>query len=155
LKVLLDTTYLLPTVGVAIKEISKDTVTKLRSKGYELSISEITFFELSAKAAKYVQDGLLTSERVTLGIRSILHDESIKKIPSYSSQILLSALSLRCLMNDFIDCILLSTALNNADIFVTEDQVINGLKKNPKFLELRVSINPKFEIRPAKEIQGL
>lgn len=155
MKVLLDTTYLLPTIGVAIKEISKDTVTKLRSKGYELSISEITFFELSAKAAKYVQDGLLTSERVTLGIRSILHDESIKKIPSYSSQILLSALSLRCLMTDFIDCIILSTALNNADIFVTEDQVINGLKKNPKFLELRVSINPKFEIKPAKEIQGL
>lgn len=52
MRVLLDTTYLLPTVGVAIKEISKDTVIKLLSKNYELSISEITFFELSAKAAK-------------------------------------------------------------------------------------------------------
>lgn len=155
MRVLLDTTYLLPTVGVAIKEISKDTVIKLLSKNYELSISEITFFELSAKAAKYVQDGLLTSERVTLGIRSLLHDENIKKIPSYNSQILLSALSLRFLMKDFIDCIILSTALNNADTFVTEDQVINGLKKNAKFLELRASINPKFEIKPAREIQGL
>ncbi len=100
MKVLLDTTYLLPTVGVAIKEISKDTVTKLQSKGHELSISEITFFELSAKTAKYIQHGILTPERVTFGIRSILHNESIQKIPSHSSQLLLSAFSLRCLMTD-------------------------------------------------------
>jgi len=58
-------------------------------------------------------------------------------------------------MKDFIDCIILSTALNNADTFVTEDQVINGLNKNAKFLEHRASINPKFEIKPAREIQGL
>jgi PIN domain nuclease of toxin-antitoxin system len=155
MKVLLDTTYLLPTIGIAIKEISKDTAIKLQSKGYELSISEITLFELSAKAAKYVQEGYLLPERVTLGIRSIMHDESFKKIPSYNSQILLSAFSLRCLTNDFIDCIILSTALNNSDILVTEDQVINGIKKNKKYLELKASVNPKFEIRTAREIQGL
>jgi PIN domain nuclease of toxin-antitoxin system len=153
LKVLLDTTYLLPTVGIAIKELSKDVAIKLHSKGYELSISEITLFELSAKAAKYIQEGCLAPERVTLGMRSILHDESVKKIPLHSNQILLSAFSLRCLMPDFIDCIILSTALNHSDILVTEDQFINGLKKNKKYLELRSAINPKFEIKTAKELQ--
>lgn len=155
MKVLLDTTYLLPTVGVAIKEISKDTVTKLQSKGHELSISEITFFELSAKTAKYIQHGILTPERVTFGIRSILHNESIQKIPSHSSQLLLSAFSLRCLMTDFVDCLIVSTALNNTDILVTEDEVIKDLKKNKAFLELKASINPKFDVKTSREALGL
>lgn len=155
MKVLLDTTYLLPPIGIAIKEVSKDAVLKLNAKGYELAISEITIFELSAKGAKYIQNNVLLPERVTLGIRSILYDDGIEKISNYDGQILLTAFSLRSLMTDFIDCLILSTALNRCDALVTEDQVIQGLKANKTYLELKSSMNPKFEIFTVKEIQTL
>jgi hypothetical protein len=51
----------------------------LSSKGHEITISEITMFELTAKGAKYVQNNDLLPERIALGIRSILYDDSIEK----------------------------------------------------------------------------
>lgn len=155
MKILMDTTYLLPSIGIAIKEIAKDAVLKLTAKGYGLFISEITLFELSAKGAKYVQDNLLLPERINLGIRSILHDDGIGKISGYDSKILLTAFSLRSLMTDFIDCLILSTALNRCEALLTEDQLIQDLKGNQKYLELQSAINPKFHIFSIKEIQNL
>ena len=153
MKALLDTTYLLPTIGIAIKEIPKNTLLELCSKGHEIAISEVTIFELSAKGAKYAQNNALSPERVALGIRSILYDDSIKKISTYDTSILLTAFSLRSLMGDFIDCLILSTALHHCDALITEDQVISGLKKNEKYLKLKSTINPEFKILPSSEVQ--
>jgi predicted nucleic acid-binding protein len=146
LKVLLDTTYLLPLIGIAIKEVSKDALSKLNAKGYELSISEITLFELSAKGAKYTHKNGLSPERVTLGVKALLYDDSIEKIPTYDSKILLTAITLRSLMVDFVDCLILSTALNSCDELITEDQVIHDLQENKKYLDLQSTINPDFKM---------
>jgi hypothetical protein len=55
----------------------------------------------------------------------------------------------------FVDCLIVSTALNNTDILVTEDEVIKDLKKNKAFLELKASINPKFDVKTSREALGL
>jgi PIN domain nuclease of toxin-antitoxin system len=151
LKLLLDTTYLLPTVGISIKGLSKDALITLNTKGHEIAISQISLFELSAKGAKYVLNKELLPERVTRGIRSLFYDDIIEKIPTYDSKILLTAFILRSLMVDFIDCLILSTALNCCDALITEDQGIQNLKKNKRYLELLSTINPNFKIQTISE----
>jgi hypothetical protein len=51
------------------------------------------------------------------------------------------------MLNDFIDCLILSAAINRCDILLTEDKDIQDLKKNKEFNELRKTINPKFKIQ--------
>ena len=59
MKLLLDTTYLLPAIGISIKELPKDAPIKLIQKGNRISICDISIFELSAKGAKHISAGTL------------------------------------------------------------------------------------------------
>jgi len=151
LKLLLDTTYLLPAIGISIKELPKDVPIKLMQKGNRISICDISLFELSAKGAKHVSTGILPAERVTRGIRAIIYNDDIETISMYESTLLFTAFKLRGMLNDFIDCLILSAAINRCDILLTEDTDIQELKKNKEFNELRMAINPKFKIQLATE----
>jgi len=152
LKILLDTTYLLPAIGIAIKEHQKDLPLKLIQEGNQISICDISVFELSAKGAKHISAGKLPPERVTRGIRAIVYNEQIEMIPTYESQLLLTAFKLRKTLNDFIDCLILSAAINQCDILLTEDNDIQNLKNNKEFNELLTTKNPKFKIQKPNDI---
>jgi PIN domain nuclease of toxin-antitoxin system len=152
LKILLDTTYLLPAIGIAIKEHQKDLPLKLIQEGNQISICDISVFELSAKGAKHINAGKLPPERVTRGIRAIVYNEQIEMIPTYESQLLLTAFKLRKMLNDFIDCLILSAAINQCDILLTEDKDIQNLKNNKEFNELLTTKNPKFKIQKPNDI---
>jgi len=152
LKILLDTTYLLPAIGIAIKERQKDIPLKLIQEGNQISICDISVFELSAKGAKHINAGKLPPERVTRGIRAIVYNEQIEMIPTYESQLLLTAFKLRKTLNDFIDCLILSAAINQCDILLTEDNDIQNLKNNKEFNELLTTKNPKFKIQKPNDI---
>jgi len=151
LRLLLDTTYLLPAIGVSIKNLLQDASIKLIRKGHEISISDITIFELSAKGAKHITLGTLTAERVSRGIRAIVYDDRIERIPIHDSSVLLTAFKLRRMLNDFIDCLILSSAINRNDILVTEDGDIHDLREKREFQELLHMINPQFKIQTLKE----
>jgi len=152
LRLLLDTTYLLPAIGVSIRGIPEDTPIKLIGKGYEIMMSDITIFELSAKGAKHITLGTLTAERVSRGIRAIVYDDRIERIPVHDSSVLLTAFKLRRMLNDFIDCLILSSAINRNDILVTEDGDIHDIKEKREFQELLHMINPQFKIQTLKEM---
>jgi len=152
LKILLDTTYLLPAIGIAIKEHQKDLPLKLIQEGNQISICDISVFELSAKGAKHINAGKLPPERVTRGIRAIVYNEQIEMIPTYDSQLLLTAFKLKKTLNDFIDCLILSAAINQCDILLTEDNDIQNLKNNKEFNELLTTKNPKFKIQKPNDI---
>jgi PIN domain nuclease of toxin-antitoxin system len=147
MKLLLDTAYLLPAIGVSVKELPKDAPIKLMSKGHQISISDISIFELSAKGAKHIITGTLPPERVTKGIAAIIYDERIETIPIHDSKLLLTAFKLRNMLTDFIDCLILSSAINRCDALITEDDDIRNLEKNNEFNELITAINPKFKIQ--------
>lgn len=147
MKILLDTTFLLPAIGIAIKEQQKDLPLKLIQEGNQISICDISVFELSAKGAKYINTGKLSPERVTRGIRAIVYNEQIEMIPTYESQLLLTAFKLRKTLNDFIDCLIISAAINHCDILLTEDKDIQDLKNNKEFNELLTTKSPKFKIQ--------
>lgn len=147
----MDTTYLLKAIGVSIKGLPEDAPIKLINKGHLISMSDITIFELSAKGAKHITVGNLTAERVSRGIRAIVYDDKIERIPIHDSSVLITAFKLRRMLSDFIDCLILSSAINRNDILVTEDEDIHDLRKNGTFQELLQTINPEFKIQTLKE----
>ena len=151
MRLLLDTTYLLPAIGISVKELPKDAPIKLVQKGHQISMSNISIFELSAKGAKHIVAGTLPAERVARGIRAIVYDETIKTVSMHDSTLLLTAFKLRRMLSDFIDCLILSSAINRCDALITEDNDIQNLKKNREFNRLLTTINPKFKIQTLTE----
>ena len=120
----MDTPYLLPAIGVSIKGLPKDALIRMIQKGHQISISNISVFELSAKGAKHVATGTLSAERVTRGISAIVYDERITVVPMHDSSVLLMAFKLRRMLNGFIDCLILSSAINQNDAVLTEEKDI-------------------------------
>jgi PIN domain nuclease of toxin-antitoxin system len=152
LKLLLDTTYFLPVIGVSIKEMQKDALLTLIAKKHQISMSQITIFELSAKGAKYIKEGQLSPERITRGINAIIYNDAIETIPMHDTTIIQTSFKIRNMLNDFIDCLILSTAVNNCEAIITEDNEIQILKKNTEFQNLVAGQNPGFKILKLTEI---
>ena len=152
MKLLVDTTYFLPAIGVSVRGVPRNAVVELIRRGFEVLISEISLFELSAKGAKFVASGMLTPARVATGIRAIVWDDRVRKIPIYDTPILLTAFRLRKILGDFIDCLIISTAMNYADTLVTEDIAIHELAAKEEFRKIVREVNPKFEIRNLKNL---
>jgi len=152
MKILLDTTYFLPVIGISIKGIPQRSIIDFIEKGFLISMSEITLFEISAKGAKYVASGILTPVKVSMGIRALIYDDRIIKFPIYDTSIMLTAFKLRKFLNDFIDCIILSTAINETDVLVTEDVSIHRLFDEESFLKIVNKINPEFIVKSYKQI---
>jgi PIN domain nuclease of toxin-antitoxin system len=147
LKILLDTTYLIPAIGISIKGMPTDTPIKLIAKGNEIFISQITIFELSAKGAKYIKEGVLTPETVTRGIRAIVYNDEMQTIPTHDSKMLLTAFKIRSRLTDFIDCLILASAITQCDMLITEDTDIQDLAETTEFNNLLATENPNFKIQ--------
>lgn len=152
MKILLDTSYFLATIGISIKELPNDAAIRLMAQGHNISISEITLFELSAKGAEYVNNGKLLPETVTEGIKAIVYEEGLEKVPIHDSEVLLLAFKLRSALNDFIDCLIVASAINNCDALITEDEEIRTLTKKTSISKLIEATRPDFEIKTLHEI---
>ena len=152
MRLLLDTTYVLPAIGVSVRKIPSDGLVRLMQEGHQVSISDISVFELSAKGAKLIATGKLAAERVARGIRAIIYNETVEVIPIYDSTILLTAFKLRNLLTDFIDCLILSSAVNRCSALVTEDDDLKRLKGRRECDELLTAMNPGFKIQTLNEI---
>jgi len=124
----------------------------LKAKGHQISISQITLFELSAKAAKYVNNGTLLPETVTEGIRAIVYEEELEKVQVYDSKILLTSFKLRNALTDFVDCLIAASAINTCDALITEDQEIHKLTKKNGINKLIETTNPDFKLKTLNEI---
>ncbi|MEM2987834.1 MAG: hypothetical protein QXK26_02180 [Candidatus Bathyarchaeia archaeon] len=152
MKLLLDTTYFLPLIGIAIKNLPADAIIRLIRKEHQISISNITIFELSAKGAKYVASGIIPPEKVSRGIRALIYNETIKVIEIHETPILHTAFKIRNIISDFINCLILSSAINQCDALVTEDTDMQTIEKDKNYQELIAAKNPKFKIYNLEEI---
>jgi len=152
LKLLLDTTYFLPAIGISVKNLPKDAPIKLIRKGHQIFISNITIFELSAKGAKYTAAGKIPAERVIKGIKALAYDETVNIVKIHENTTLLTAIKLRKILNDFIDCLILSSAINQCDALITEDKNIHNIKEDKTYREITTTRKPKFKIQRLTEI---
>lgn len=127
---ILDTTYLLPLAGI---EIDRDLLKALlegraRLKMEEIVVSLISIFELQAKAAKLN----VKVKVVNRAINAIV--DSFKVVPFHDPEVVKTSFELRKHITDYVDCILLATAIVLKDNLVTEDSLI---LKNKKFIQKR------------------
>jgi predicted nucleic acid-binding protein len=143
---------MLPVIGVSVKGVPMDAVERLTARGDEIFISEITLFELSAKGARYVFEEVIPPERVTRGINAISYDDSITKLPTYETSILRLALKLRAMLSDFIDCLILASAVIQCKMLITEDDDIHRLKREKAFEELMLVMGSTCRITRVGEL---
>lgn len=124
---ILDTTYLLPLVGIAVKaDLLKAIVEgriKKRISLYELKINLISLFELQAKASKLN----IPSERVNKAVNIIVR--SFHVTPFYQQDIIKYSFELHKIISDYIDCVVVATAIAFGDELVTEDSIILSVKE--------------------------
>jgi len=153
MRLLADTTYLLPAVGVWPRGAS-EFIPRLLGRAEGLLISEITIFELSAKGSKYVSQGALKAEAVAEGIKAVLNDDRIEIIPMLSTLSSSTPTILRGMVDDYVDCVILSAALHEGDALVTEDRLLLSLQDDSRFRQLRDVFNPGFKILKMSQILG-
>lgn len=70
----------------------------------------------------------------------------------HDTTILQTSFKLRNMLNDFIDCLILSSAMNHSGAIITEDNEIQSLRKSPEFHNLVVDLNQGFKVLKLIEI---
>ena len=123
--IVLDTTYFLPIVGIGVKHdfFSALERNEIFVDPREIYLSEITLFEIQAKAAKLG----VPPRRVAEGIEAI--KEAFNVIPFYEPEIIRISFKLRRIFPDYIDCIILATAISRKYTLLTEDSDIHSNKQ--------------------------
>ena len=155
MRVLLDTAYLMPAIGVQVKGVPQDALSLIRGGGHVAAISELTLFELSAKGARYAASGVLDPERVRRGVLAVARDEGLVRVPLLDEEVLKTSHSLRGILGDYLDCVILSSAINRCDTILTEDGLIRGLPEDQSYRDLINRVNPGFIISSSKAIPSL
>jgi predicted nucleic acid-binding protein len=144
MRALLDTTYFLPSIRVSLAQVPQDVVFRVQEAN-DVFVSELTLFELSAKGAKYVNAGLISALNVVQGVNAVLADEKLTKVPFTAPQIIETAISLRKLGGDYLDCALLASAAQHCDLFLTEDAEL--LRRGTALDDALKEINPDLAIK--------
>ena len=120
-KILLDTSYLLPILGVEIKNIQaafEKIISDNEQKKVKLYFSRISLFEALGKISKIKYD----ETRVKQGLEAILESEIIEEVV-IPIKAYLEAMKLKNEgFNDFIDLLLFETARANQIQFLTRDR---------------------------------
>jgi PIN domain nuclease of toxin-antitoxin system len=151
MKVFLDSSFFFSFIRVDIKKISKrDIGNLLRNKNHEIFCSELVYFELSAKASKFIDQGILNMEDLLDGISFINNNIRINKIPMQYPEILILAQEFRKTHRDYIDCIILASAIKSSDVFLTMDAELLG-KIRMKWEKLILKDNPNFSAKSISE----
>ncbi|MEM2733033.1 MAG: PIN domain-containing protein [Nitrososphaerota archaeon] len=117
---IIDTTYLLPLARIAIDTDLLEAIAKGRAslKFEEIAINAISIFELQAKAARL----LVPAEFVIKAVEVIIN--SFKTIPFYRNDIIELSYQLRTIISDYLDCVIVATAVAEKENLVTEDSLI-------------------------------
>ncbi|PXF61235.1 MAG: hypothetical protein C4B59_04595 [Candidatus Methanogaster sp.] len=118
MRVFLDTTYLLPIVGIEI-DLPDDLLERLFSSDHSFVINELSLFELFGKASRFMSRDKNVKKRFYIGMESILSSEiDIKSI--FTLDTLSIALEVYEEIKDLPDCPITATALFDSDVMLTE-----------------------------------
>lgn len=126
---ILDTTYLLPLAQIAVDTDLLAAVAKRKTdfKLEDISISLISIFELQAKGAKLK----VPAKSIVRAVDAVT--SAFDVVPFYGAEVIEAALKIRKTVSDYVDCIILATAITSNEDLVTEDSLI--LEKKGKLLK--------------------
>ncbi len=130
MKVLLDTTYLLPAVGIDV-DLPEDLLEQLFLSNYSFIINELSLFELFGKASRLMAGNEQAKERFYTGMKSILSSKiDIKPVFTLDTVSVVRGVHER--LKDLPDCPIVATAIVHSDVMLTEAKDI------PKLVDFKV-----------------
>ena len=126
---ILDTTYLLPLAQIAVDTDLLAAIAKRKTdvKLEDISVSLISVFELQAKGAK-----------LNIPVKSIIRAvdaimSAFRVVPFYEAAVIEIGQKMKKIVPDYVDCIVIATAISNKEDLATEDSLI--LEKKGKLLK--------------------
>mgnify|MGYP000097141610 FL=1 len=126
---IIDTTYILPLAGVAVKTDLLRAIAENLLKGIDfgdLKVSLVSILELQAKASRLN----VPPSRVYRAIDVIFR--SLKVVPFYKCGIIEKAHELRKYPLDYVDRVILATAISLGEDLATEDSRILSIRRSVK-----------------------
>lgn len=132
---ILDTTYLLPLAQIAVDTDLLAAVAKKKTylKLEDIGVSLISVFELQAKGAKLN----VPAKSTIRAVDAIL--SAFRVVPFYEAGIIEAAQKIRKTISDYVDCIILATAVASKEDLVTEDSLVLE-KKRKLFKDYNVKV---------------
>ncbi len=153
MKILFDSSYFFPLIKVKVEKSSPEIFSLIHQEDtFELQFSSITLFELSAKGARMIKSGKLTSNDVIDGINALLSWKKLSSIVPWNGEVQRLAFDFRLDHSDFIDCLILASAIIHADVFISEDMTLKKLLKT-KWLNIVREFNIEFEILDSNQLK--
>jgi PIN domain nuclease of toxin-antitoxin system len=125
---ILDTTYLLPLAQIAIDTdlLAAIATGRTEVKLEDTAISLISVFELQAKAARL----RIPARSVVKAVDAVM--SAFRVEPFHKAEIIDASYMLRRTISDYVDCVVLGTAIALKEDLVTEDSLILKKKENVK-----------------------
>ena len=152
MKVLLDSTYLFPSIDLEINDLwTKSHLSQLlKNENYDFYYCDLSLFELFTKSMRLILQKKisLSMDQIQKGINSLINSTKFQLINWWEhlseSEIILE---LRRIHSDSIDCELFYLAVVNCDIFATFDEtMMKKIKVNSVILDWIKDVNPNFRI---------
>jgi len=124
---IIDTIYLLPLIGVSIEKDLLKAIVERRTR------IDIDIDELQAKAVNLN----ISSQNLAKAIEII--NSSIRVIPFYNKEVIEYSYEVYKLLRDYIDSIIVATAISLREDLATEERVILSIKKDlEKTYEIKI-----------------
>ncbi|BBE41991.1 type II toxin-antitoxin system VapC family toxin [Conexivisphaera calida] len=124
---IVDTTYLLPLARIRVRtDLLKMVVegnVRRRVELGDIKVSAISLFELQAKASRLG----IPPEYVVDAVSAVL--DAFTVIPYYREDVVKMAHELNKRLNDYIDSVILATAVAQREPLVTEDGLVHALRE--------------------------
>jgi predicted nucleic acid-binding protein len=130
MRVLLDSTYLLPAVGIEI-DLPEELLELLFSLNHQFIVNELSLFELFGKASRHMAGNEAAKGRFYTGMKSLLSSK-IEFKPIFTLDTLPVICELHELIKELPDCLIVATARVYADVLLTEAEDI------PKLVDFEV-----------------
>lgn len=132
MKVLLDTSFILPTLGIDVGEEVEEKLKKLDEVDAEIYYSRISILESLWVAAKLMKNQAFDMERFIQGLKSVMESGRYLKVEE-NAQTFIDALKLYELGHrDIIDDLLYAISINFGLKFLTLDTELRGFIQSKK-----------------------
>ncbi len=132
-RILLDTSFLLPTLGIEVEQDVMDSLSKLNSEGIKSFYSGLSLLESSWMAIKQIKKGNYQDAIFRKGLLSITKTGYYDEVPTDANDYLVALSFYQKGHSDMIDNLLYATALSNRCHFLTIDDQLRRFIKEKKY----------------------
>ncbi len=132
-RILLDTSFLLPTLGIEVEQVVIDSLSKLNSESIKACYSDLSLLESSWMAIKQIKNGNYQDTIFRKGLLSITKTGYYEAVSTDATDYLFALNFYQNGHTDMIDNLLYATALSNQCHFLTIDDQLGRFIKDNKY----------------------